>query len=72
MVVVVTSTSTRLAAGSTVTSAEYTIHDSETGTTSAPVAITSLSGSYSFMVELQARRAGSDRAGRDYTISVCA
>ena len=58
--------------GSTVTSAEYTIHDSETGTTSAPVAITSLSGSYSFMVELQARRAGSDRAGRDYTISVSA
>ena len=58
--------------GSTVTSAEYTIHDSETGTTSAPVAITSLSGSYSFMVELQARRAGSDRAGRGYTISVSA
>lgn len=59
-------------AGSTVTGAEYTIHDSEAGTTSAPVAIAPIGGPYSFTVELQARRAGSDRAGRTYTISVSA
>ena len=59
--------------GATLNPVQFNVHNSETGTTTHNRLVTlNGNGQYSFIVDLQARRSGRDKAGRLYTINILA
>jgi hypothetical protein len=59
--------------GARITSVQYNVHDRETNTTTGNLPVTlDSNGHYSFTVDLQARRSGRDKTGRQYTIDILA
>jgi hypothetical protein len=58
--------------GATVNSVQYNVQDSEGINNIGNTPVTLSNGHYSFVVDLQARRSGQDKAGRMYTIDILA